>query len=75
MVDLLASGGRFAAADTSVLPFGTVLSVPGYGRCVVEDRGAAIKGNRLDLFFDGHDKALLWGRRTVLVTVLGKDRP
>lgn len=64
--------GRFVAADTNVLPFGTNVSIPGYhgGEFVpVIDRGGAIKGNKLDLFFPTHQQALEWGRKMVLVTV------
>ncbi len=65
-----AKPGRTIAADTSVFPFGTKLKVPGYGTGVVEDRGGAIKGNRLDLYFKTHKQALEWGRQTVTVEVL-----
>lgn len=53
------------AADTRVLPFGTILYVPGYGYGRVEDTGGDIKGNRIDLFYRSHDDALDWGRRKV----------
>jgi 3D (Asp-Asp-Asp) domain-containing protein len=53
------------AADTSLYPFGTIMHVPGYGWGEVHDKGSAIKGNRLDLFFSSHKKALEWGRRRV----------
>jgi 3D (Asp-Asp-Asp) domain-containing protein len=49
------------------IPFGTVLHVPGYGRAVVEDRGAAIRGNRLDVFFPTHEQARAWGKRLLKV--------
>ena len=66
-VGLTASGVQAhrgtVAADTSVLPFGTVVHVEGYGYGRVEDRGGAIKGNRLDLWFASHDEALKWGRK------------
>lgn len=55
----------FVAADPNI-SFGTCLSIPGYagGRMVsVEDRGGAIQGNRLDVFFPTHDEALAWGIR------------
>ena len=58
------------AADTNVFPFGTRIRVPGYGWGTVEDRGGAIKGGRLDLFFDSHEEALQWGRRNVEVEVI-----
>ena len=51
------------AADTSIYPFGTVMYIPGYGYGRVEDRGSAIKGGRLDLFFNSHKEALKWGRQ------------
>jgi len=64
--------GRFVAADTRVLPFGTHVRIAGYGQGLavpVIDRGGAIKGNKLDVYFPTHDEALQWGRRWVLVTV------
>ena len=64
--------GKFVAADTSVLPFGKKIVVPGYaGNAAVEviDRGGAIKGNKLDLYFPSHEDALIWGRQMLDVTV------
>ena len=61
--------GRIIAAPKSV-KFGTRMWVPGYGLGVVEDRGGAIKGNRLDLLFSTHKQALKWGRQKLLVIVL-----
>jgi 3D (Asp-Asp-Asp) domain-containing protein len=66
------NGGRFVAADTKVLPFGSKLSIPGYAdNAPVEviDRGGAIKGYKLDLYFPTHEEALIWGRQTLDVTV------
>ncbi len=57
------------AADAAVLPFGTILYVPGYGYGRVEDRGGAIKGQKLDLWFSSHDAARQWGRKLVQVRV------
>jgi len=51
------------AADTSLFPFDTIMYVPGYGYGVVEDRGGAIKGRKIDLYFDTHTQALEWGRQ------------
>jgi len=56
-------GDTFAAADKSY-PFGTEMVIPGYNASQsveVMDRGGAIKGNRLDLFFHTHQQALQWG--------------
>jgi 3D (Asp-Asp-Asp) domain-containing protein len=66
------NGGKLVAADTRILPFGTLLSVPGYARTEavpVLDTGKAIKGNRLDVFFASHAKAKRWGARWLTVTI------
>ncbi|MEM9066657.1 MAG: 3D domain-containing protein [Planctomycetota bacterium] len=63
---------KLVAADTRVLPFGSMITVPGYDsdRIVpVLDRGGAIKGNRLDLLFPTHKAALQWGVKTIPITV------
>lgn len=57
------------AADTRVFPFGTIMYVPGYGYGMVEDRGGAIKGNKIDLFYRTHQQALEWGRQQIDVKV------
>jgi len=62
---------RLVAADTDVLPFWSLVSVPGYadGEVVpVLDRGAAIKGAELDVLFPTHEMARRWGVRSVPVT-------
>ena len=72
-VGITASGTRAKrgtiAADTRVYPFGTVMYIPGYGYGRVEDRGGAIKGKRIDLFFASHKQALVWGRKRVKVKI------
>jgi hypothetical protein len=58
------------AADTDFYPFGTRMYVPGYGWGTVEDRGSAIQGpDRIDLYFNSHHDALVWGRRKINVIV------
>jgi len=64
-------GDKFVAAPRTY-PFGTEMIIEGYagGSIVkVEDVGGAIKGNKLDLYFDNHDDALQWGRKDVFVKV------
>ncbi len=66
------NGSAFVAADTSILPFHTRLSVPGYygGAPVpVLDRGRDIRGYRLDVFFRSHERARRWGTRWLDVVV------
>jgi 3D (Asp-Asp-Asp) domain-containing protein len=62
------------AADTSIFPFGTILHVPGYGYGRVEDRGEAIKGYRIDLFFRSHEQAESWGEQVLPVGVWAPSR-
>ena len=64
--------GKFVAADRK-FAFGTKLIIPGYaaGKTVeVTDRGGAIKGNKLDVYFHSHAEALKWGRQKLTVTVI-----
>jgi 3D (Asp-Asp-Asp) domain-containing protein len=58
------------AVDPKVIPMGTKLYVEGYGQAIAADQGNAIKGNRIDLFFDTHQQALNYGMKTVKVTIL-----
>lgn len=66
------NGMKLVAADSRVLPLGSMISVPGYddGRIVpVLDRGGAIKGHRLDVLYPTHESALKWGVQKLKVTV------
>lgn len=62
-----ATEGRTIAVDPDVIPYGTVLYFEGpdglVSGFVAEDCGGAIKGNRIDLYFDSHEDALEWGVR------------
>jgi len=58
------------AVDPKVIPMGTKLYVEGYGEAIAADQGGAIKGNRIDLYFDTHQQALNYGMKTVNVTIL-----
>lgn len=57
------------AVDPALIPLGTKLHVPGYGRSIAADVGYAIKGPIIDLWFPTTAKARKWGRRTVTITV------
>lgn len=64
------------AVDPNVIPLGTKLYVasldgsPDYGFCVAEDTGGAIKGNKIDLFFETPEEVRRFGRRKVKVYIL-----
>jgi len=64
------------AVDPSVIPLGTRLYIEAvdgswtYGYCVAGDTGGAIKGNRIDLFYNSRAEALAFGRRQANVYIL-----
>lgn len=61
-----ATQGVTVAADPAVLPMGTEIQIDGH-TYTVQDTGGAIKGNRLDLYFDSHEDALQWGVQEKMV--------
>ncbi len=61
--------GRTIAVDTSVIPFGTQVIIDGH-TYIAEDTGSAIKGNKIDVFFDNHEEALQFGVRYADVTIV-----
>lgn len=68
--------GRTLSVDPSVIPLGSKVKItsdfPGVsGEYIAEDVGGAIKGNRLDIFMEDREKALQFGRRDVVVEVIG----
>ncbi|MEA4883397.1 MAG: 3D domain-containing protein [Clostridia bacterium] len=58
------------AVDPRVIPLRTRLYVEGYGPALAADVGGAIKGNRIDLFFETLQEALAFGRRRVKVYIV-----
>lgn len=66
------NGMKLVAADTKVLKMHSLVSIPGYHNAEIVpvlDRGGAIKGNKLDLLYPTHERALQWGRQRLPVTV------
>ena len=70
---ITASGAKAQAGTTiatsSSYKFGTTMEIKGMGTYTVQDRGGAIQGNKIDIYFDTHQEALNFGRRTVEVYV------
>lgn len=63
------------AADRKLFPIGTILHVPGYGYGVVADTGSAIKGKKIDLYFQTKQQVYdEWGKKKVKVRVIQKGR-
>lgn len=55
-----ATARRTIAVDPRQVPYGTELIIDGH-TYVAEDCGGAIKGNRIDVYFESHQEALEFG--------------
>ncbi|MZP28773.1 hypothetical protein GTO91_03500 [Heliobacterium undosum] len=59
------------AVDPDVIPLGTKIYVPGFGRVFeAQDIGGKIRGRRMDFFLPDHESAVSFGRRPVRVFLL-----
>ena len=64
------------AVDKNVIPLGSRLLIQGsdgswmYGLAVAEDTGGAVKGNKIDLYFNTYRECINFGVRTATVYVL-----
>ena len=70
-----ASGGHChygtVAVDPSVIPYGSILWIEGYGFAVANDCGGAIVGTNLDLYMRSTNECVNWGRRYATAYLLG----
>lgn len=66
----IAEEGVTIAADWSVYSPGTILYIEGIGERTVQDRGGAISGQKIDVFFNSHEDALRFGRQEVRIKVI-----
>lgn len=64
----MATAGRTIAASAA-LPYGTKVNINGH-TYTVEDRGGAIKGNKIDIYFSSHAQALAWGVKYLPVEIV-----
>lgn len=63
------------AADTKLFPLGTLLWIPGYGYAVVADTGSAIKGKKIDLYYETKEQVFKeWGKKKVNVFVVEQGK-
>lgn len=54
------TAGYSIAVDPKIIPYGTVVTINGQ-EYEAMDCGGAIKGNRIDIYFNNHDEALKFG--------------
>jgi uncharacterized protein YabE (DUF348 family) len=68
--------GRTIAVDPKVIPIGWWVYIEGIGFRRAEDTGSAIKGNKIDVYFDSNKTANKFGRKKgFTVYVLGPNKP
>lgn len=71
---ITASGLKVAEKRTLAcppsFPFGTKISIEGMGEFRCEDRGGAIKGNKIDIYMETKTEAFAFGRRNLTAEVI-----
>ncbi len=71
---ITASGIKVAEKRTLAcapnLPFGTKIAIDGMGEFRCEDRGGAIKGNKIDIYMETKAEAFAFGRRNLTARVI-----
>jgi 3D (Asp-Asp-Asp) domain-containing protein/peptidoglycan hydrolase CwlO-like protein len=65
----LPTGPGVVAVDPTVIPLGTRLYIPGYGKGIAADVGGGIKGKIIDLWYSTYAQCAKWGMRTVTITI------
>ncbi|MBY0014215.1 3D domain-containing protein [Paenibacillus typhae] len=67
--------GRTIAVDPDVIPIGWWVYIEGLGFRRAEDTGGAIKGNKIDVYYDSLSHARNFGRKSRTVYVIGPVKP
>ena len=67
-----AKQGRTVAVDPRYIPYGTEIIIDGV-TYIAEDCGGAIKGDRIDIFFDDHTSALGFGVKKTNVYIVSNE--
>lgn len=60
--------GRTIAVDKNVIPYGTTVNIEGK-EYIAEDTGSAIKSKRIDIYYDTHANALVYGVKNKYVSI------
>ena len=68
-----ATAGHTIAVDPHTIPYGTKVKIKGKWY-TAEDCGGAIKGKRIDIYFNSHQEALQFGRQTLKVKIRTKAK-
>lgn len=58
------------AVDPNIIPLGTTVYIPGYGKAVAADIGGSVKHNVIDIAFDNRSEALQFGRKSLFIYIM-----
>ncbi|MFA5961484.1 MAG: 3D domain-containing protein [Parcubacteria group bacterium] len=71
---ITASGKKVKENETIACPknfaFGTKVNIEGYGTYICQDRGGAIKGNKIDIYMETKAQAFAFGRRNLVAQIV-----
>ncbi|MFZ2226760.1 MAG: 3D domain-containing protein [Candidatus Moraniibacteriota bacterium] len=71
---ITASGKKVKENETIACPknfaFGTKVNIEGYGTYICQDRGSAIKGNKIDIYMETKAEAFAFGRRNLVAEIV-----
>lgn len=65
----VATQDRTIAVDPKYIPLGSKVLIYGH-EYIAEDTGGAIKGNRIDIFYNSHQEALKFGVQRRKITIV-----
>lgn len=65
--------GVTCAVDPNVIPLNSYIEIDGIGVRKAQDTGSYIKGNRIDVFLDDHNKCLEYGRKYDVKVYMQKE--
>ena len=51
------------AVDPKIIPINSIVEIEGIGTFKAQDTGSAIKGHKIDIYFESHQKALEFGKK------------
>jgi uncharacterized protein YabE (DUF348 family)/3D (Asp-Asp-Asp) domain-containing protein len=68
--------GQTVAVDPRVIPLGWWIYIEGYGFRRTEDTGSAVKGSRIDIYYDDNGIAAAFGlKKGITVYIIGPNKP
>jgi 3D (Asp-Asp-Asp) domain-containing protein len=71
---ITASGKKVKKNETIACPksfaFGTKVNIEGHGTYICQDRGGAIKGNKIDIYMETKADAFAFGRQNLVAEIM-----